>query len=87
MVVTLRGVKKTEFKNDNGDKVSGTRLFYEYEESGTQGICCDSKYFDDNDTKITLPDLQLNHKYDFVYDVSTINGKVKASLSAIKKLN
>lgn len=87
MVVTLRGFKKSNWQNDKGQTVSGTRLFYEYEEQGSQGICCDNKYFDDNDDKLKLPELQLNHKYDFVYDISIINGKAKATLVEVKKLN
>ena len=86
MVVILKGFKKTEFTNDSGQKVSGTRLFYEYEDDTTQGVVCDSKYFDDN-SKITLPDLQFNHKYEFCFDVSILNGKAKATLTGVKKLN
>ena len=86
MVVTLRGFKKTEFNNDKGEKVSGTRLFFEFEDEQTQGMCCDSKYFPD-DSKISLPGLQLNHKYEFNYDVSVLNGKATAKLTGVKKLN
>lgn len=86
MVVKLIGIKKSEFMNDSGQKVSGTRLFFEYEDDSVQGISCDSKYFDDN-SKLQLPELQINHKYDFVYDISVVNGKAKATLTAVKKLN
>ena len=83
MVGTLRGIKKVEFKNDKGETVSGRRLYIKYEDETVTGVACDSKYFDDN-SKIVLPDLVLNHKYDFVYECQGFSGK--ASLVAVKKL-
>lgn len=86
MVVILRGIKKQKFNNDKGETVSGNRLFFEYEDEQINGVACDSKWFPDGGD-IELPELQLNHKYDFVYDVSVINGKASAKLRDVKKLN
>ena len=86
MQITLRGIKKTKFQNDKGQMVSGTRIFFETEDDSVNGLVCDSKYFSDDD-KLQLPELQLNHKYDFVYDISITNGKAKATLVEVKKLN
>lgn len=85
MVGTLIGFKCVNFEDDKGNKISGTRIYVEYEDSQILGMGCDSKYFP-SDTSVKLPvKFELNHKYEFVFEQHGFSGK--PVLVAVKALN
>ena len=85
MVGTLIGFKCVNFEDDKGNKISGTRIYVEYEDSQISGMGCDSKYFP-SDTTVKLPvKFELNHNYEFVFEQHGFSRK--PVLVAVKALN
>lgn len=87
MVGKLVGFKNVSFTDEkSGQLISGKRLYITYEDvsDGMTGVGCDYKYFPDNGN-IKLPELVLNHSYDFIYQEQGLSGK--AALVAVKKVN
>ena len=48
MKVTLVGFKSVDFKDDNGDRVKGIKLFIAYPDDNTVGLASDGKFIRDN---------------------------------------
>lgn len=48
MKVTLVGFKSVDFKDDNGDRVQGIKIFIAYPDDNTVGCAADSKFIRQN---------------------------------------
>lgn len=74
MIAKVVGFERVEFSDNNGNTVSGTRVYITYQNNFINGVGADLKYFPDSGN-VKLPELVLNHEYDFVYQQSGFSGK------------
>lgn len=89
MLVTVIGVRKVDFKAQDGNEIKGTKVFIEYPDSddkNLQGKIADSVFITEK-SGIAVPVFKFGEQYDFVYETSGIGAKAKAKLTKILTAN
>ena len=85
MKVTLVGFKSVDFKDDNGDRVQGIKLFVAYPDENTVGCAAEGKFIRENVfSSFGITPQQLADSVDCVIDIEF---GVKNKIVGIKLLD
>lgn len=77
MLCRVLGIERyISFAGNDGEKVSGQRVYFGYHNSKTDGIAT-GDLFIRNDSNIVNGTLEVNQDYDFLYEVNPRTGKSK----------
>lgn len=77
MLCKVLGIERDiSFAGNDGEKVSGQRLYFGYHNSNTDGIAT-GDIFIRKDSNIATEPLVVNQEYDFLYEVNPRTGKSK----------
>ena len=77
MLCKVLGIDRNiSFAGNDGERVSGQRVYFGYHSSNTDGIAT-GDIFIRKDSNIVTEPLEVNREYDFLYDVNPRTGKSK----------
>lgn len=77
MLCRVLGIQRyISFTGNDGEKVSGQRVYFGFHNSHTDGIAT-GDIFIRTDSNIVTGTLEVNQEYDFLYEVNPRTGKSK----------
>lgn len=84
MLVKVHGVRKLDFKTDDGKEIKGTNIFVTYPVEHVEGETVDKVFILADKTDI-LPVFKFGEEYDFVQETVGFGKNAKTSIIEVRK--